>query len=105
MKLIKTNLILYFLFFTFTFSLNSCASKKNAKTSKKATINKTKDGHISKKNLLYLINGKEVTAEYINTIATDHIESITVIKGEKDVAKYTDKKYDGVIIIKMKKSY
>ncbi|MGB0879402.1 MAG: hypothetical protein ACPGTO_02420 [Polaribacter sp.] len=71
-----------------TFGLQNCATKKN---------------RISDKNILYLFDGKEVSANFIKKLNSSHIEKITVLKGNKEVAKYTDKKYDGVIIIEKKK--
>jgi len=58
---------------------------------------------ISKKNILFIVDGKTVTAAIAEKLDKDKIDEITIIKGKKSVSKYTDKKYDGIIIIKLKK--
>lgn len=56
-----------------------------------------------KSNVLYLMDGKEISAASLEKIAPEQIKSVSVIKEEKEVSKYTDKKYDGVILIELKK--
>jgi hypothetical protein len=56
-----------------------------------------------KSNVLYLVDGKEIPAASLEKIAPEKIKSVSVIKEEKKVLKYTDKKYDGVILIELKK--
>ena len=102
MKILKNHYFLYLLLISFTFSLGSCASKKNTASNKKIVI-ESKDDKFSDKNILYIVDGKEVSSDYIKTMNPNDIDSLTVIKGDKHVAEYTDKKYDGVIIIKLKK--
>ena len=46
---------------------------------------------------------KEIAPEDLNEIPPAEIKSITVYKGAKEVSKYTDKNYDGVILIEIKK--
>ncbi len=92
-------LLLVFLIFNFT----NCVSKKKVVANSNGVVVKSNNEKISEKNILYLVDGKEVSGDYIKELSTNDIESVTVIKGEKDVAKYTDKKYDGIIIIKLKK--
>ena len=104
MKLLNGNFFIFLLLITFCFGLENCASKKKITTTKKVAIEKNKEDKISNKNILYIVEGKEVSADFIKTISTDKIDSITVYKDTKEVAKYTDKKVDGVIIIKMKKN-
>ena len=103
MKILKSSYIRYFFIVTFTFCLASCASKNDVTVNKKAATEEYSKDSISEKNLLYLVDGKQVSSDYIKEINSNDIEKITVIKGEKDVRKYTDKEYDGVIIIEMKK--
>ena len=103
MKILKKNYFLYLLLTCFTLSLGGCASKKVTAKSNEIAIEKNKKEKISDKNILYIVDGKEVSSDFIKKVNPDQIESITVYKGEKDVAKFTGKKYDGVIIIKMKK--
>ena len=100
MKVLKKNYYIYFLLLLFTLSLGNCASKKQHNTDKKAT-NKTEK--ITDKNILYIVDGKEISSKDINKIDTKDIQSITVYKDKKEIKKFTDKDYDGVIIITMKK--
>ena len=103
MKVIKSSFFkcLFLLFLTIGF--NNCVAKKKAIKESEIIIVKSDKEKIDEKNILYIVDGKEVASSYIKSISPNDIYSVTVIKGEKDVAKYTDKKYDGVIIIKMKK--
>ncbi len=100
MALFKKNYSLYVLLLFFALSLTNCAAKKKIVIQQKTT---EKTDKISDKNILYLIDGKEISSKDIHKINTNNIHSITVIKGKKDIKKYTDKYYDGVVIITMKK--
>ena len=53
--------------------------------------------------VLYLLDGKEIASEDLNEIPATQIKSIAVYKGVKEVSKYTNKKYDGVDLIELKK--
>lgn len=53
-------------------------------------------------NVLYILDGKEVTVEEVNKIEPNSIESISVLKDENAVKLYGDKGKNGVIIIKTK---
>lgn len=103
MKELKGNYLRCLLLVLLAFGIHNCASKKNVTNEAGGLIIKSDKEKIEDKNILYLVDGKEVPSSFIKNIDTVDIESVTVIKGEKDVAKYTDKKYDGIIIIKMKK--
>lgn len=59
---------------------------------------------ISDSKVLYLLNEKPITQTELKKINPDTIESVEVIKDEKKIAKYTSDKYDGVVIIKLKKT-
>ena len=68
-------------------------------TSKPATIRlNTK----SSDNVLYILDGKEVTSEEVNAISPNDIESVSVLKDENAVKLYGEKGKNGVIIIKTK---
>lgn len=54
-------------------------------------------------NVLYILDGKEVTVEDVNKIEPNSIESISVLKDENAVKLYGEKGKNGVIIIKTKK--
>jgi hypothetical protein len=103
MKKIKTIYLVQLLLLFFAFGIQSCASKKSSIIVNKKVVTEKYNSYPSNKNILYLIAGKKVSQTYIENIKPRNIESMNVIKGEKEIAKYTDKKYDGVIIIKLKK--
>lgn len=54
---------------------------------------------------LYMLNGKEISNEVINSINSNSIKSINVLKGEKATEKYGKKGENGVIEITTKKLY
>lgn len=103
MKKIQSFYFIQFLVILFALTSQSCASKRDPVIIDKEAVSKKYDYNLYDNNVLYIVDGKEVNADDIKKIPTQNIDSVTVIKGEKDVAMYTDKKYDGVIIIKMKK--
>ncbi len=59
----------------------------------------------AKKNILYVIDGKEyASGEYdINKLDLNQIESMTVLKGQQAVDKYGDRAKDGAIVFQLKK--
>ncbi|WP_035899312.1 hypothetical protein [Leeuwenhoekiella sp. MAR_2009_132] len=59
---------------------------------------------ISDSKVLFLINDKQITQAELEKINPDTIESLDVIKDKKEIAKYTTDEYDGVVIIKLKKT-
>jgi hypothetical protein len=103
MKNFNRHYLTYFLVLFFAIGIQSCASKKRKIVVNEKTVTKKYDSDNSDKNILYLIDGKEVSANDIKKLETNNIASVTVIKDKKEVAKYTDKKYEGVVIIKLKK--
>lgn len=105
MKHFKEHYFSYLLLMSITLSLGSCATKKKTIVVNKEVVSKKHNYNKSAKNILYIVDGKEVDETFIKTISTDKIESVTVIKDKKEVIKYTDKEYEGIIIIKMKKLY
>ena len=54
---------------------------------------------------LYIVNGKQQADDFnINSISTDDIESITVLKDESAIEQFGDKGKNGVIMIQLKES-
>lgn len=53
-------------------------------------------------NVLYILDGKTISKDEIHNIDPSGIKSIDVIKGKERIKKYTDKGYDGVILITTK---
>lgn len=92
---------------TIVVSFTNCKTKKVTVTSNKNFVEKSIELNKEtekKPVVLYIVDGKKVTAKEISRISPDDIEIITVIKNDKEILKYTtDKKYEGVILIKMKK--
>lgn len=52
---------------------------------------------------LYIVNGKEWTAEAFKKVKPDNIESITVWKDKKAIEKYGEKGRNGVLVVELKK--
>ncbi|AXG72239.1 TonB-dependent receptor SusC [Kordia sp. SMS9] len=52
---------------------------------------------------LFIIDGKEVSNKKFKDLDAEHIETMTVLKGDSATAKYGEKAKNGVIIIKTKK--
>jgi hypothetical protein len=57
----------------------------------------------SESKTLFIVDGKQIAQSDYDMLVPENIESIEVIKEKKDIKKYTKKKYDGVVIIKLKK--
>ncbi|WP_091894906.1 hypothetical protein [Polaribacter sp. KT25b] len=103
MKKINLVYLTHLLLIIFAFNFQSCASKKSKIIVNEKVVTKKYDNHNLDKNILYLIDGKEVSANDIKKLKPENIASLNVIKNKKEVAKYTNKKINGVIIIKLKK--
>lgn len=52
---------------------------------------------------LYIVNGKEWTAEAFKKVKPENIESITVWKDKKAIEKYGEKGRNGVLVVELKK--
>ncbi|AOW20374.1 M56 family metallopeptidase [Urechidicola croceus] len=72
---------------------NSTTKKKNVK------IIQTDKG----KEPLYIIDGKESTREEMESLGTDKIESVNILKDKSAIEKYGLRAKDGVVEIKIKK--
>ena len=59
---------------------------------------------ISDSKVLFLLNDKPITQAELEKINPDTIESVDVIKDKTEIAKYTTNEYNGVVIIKLKKT-
>jgi len=59
---------------------------------------------ISESKVLILLDDKQITQAELEKINPDTIESVDVIKDKKEIAKYATDKYDGIVIIKLKKT-
>ena len=59
---------------------------------------------IPNRKVLFLLNEKAVSQTELGQINPDKIESVHVVKNKKEIAKYTTEEYDGVVIVKLKKT-
>ncbi len=59
-------------------------------------------GSVSNKNIVYIVDGKEMKPEDFGKIKPGDIERIDVLKDKKAIEKYGDKAKDGVIIVTTK---
>jgi hypothetical protein len=58
---------------------------------------------IDDSKVLLILDGKEITQSELESIDPNDVETIEVIKDQEKVKEFTLKKYDGVVIITMKK--
>lgn len=54
---------------------------------------------------LFIIDGKEVNRDVFESLSPDRIQSISVLKNKEQMKIYTQKDFDGVIVITTKKDY
>lgn len=54
---------------------------------------------IKEEKILFFIGKKEVSRNFLQRIYTDSIKSVTVIKNKEEIARFTDKECDGIVII------
>ncbi|GHN02924.1 hypothetical protein WSM22_44130 [Cytophagales bacterium WSM2-2] len=55
-------------------------------------------------NVLIMVDNREISFQEMNKIDPNTIRSIQVLKGEEQVKKYTTGKYEGVVLIELRKS-
>src|SRR5690606_35769558 len=99
-------------FFKIADENNSTEKKDTLFVVKKAQIQKKNDevtyvtlkgiGSVSNKNMVYIVDGKEIKPEDFGKIKPGDIERIDVLKDKKAIEKYGDKAKDGVIIVTTK---
>ncbi len=64
---------------------------------------KPKAKPVDQDNVLFLLEGREISKSELGTIDPNDIESIDVVKDKAMLKQYTSKAYDGVVIIHLKK--
>lgn len=62
------------------------------------------DQSADESHVLILVGNRPVSPQELDQIDPDDIEEIEVIKNQREIKKYTEEDYDGVVIIRMKKS-
>jgi predicted alpha/beta superfamily hydrolase len=86
-----------------TFDFFNCSSKKITATKEFVIAANKKMKEEQRSNILYVLDGKEILQDTLKKINPDDIQSIDVIKNEEGIKKYTQKKYDGVVVMYLKK--
>lgn len=56
-------------------------------------------------NILFVIDGKEATKDVFEQLSPDQMQSIQVVKDKEQMKIYTEKNFDGVILITTKKDF
>lgn len=64
---------------------------------------KEKEKEKEKHNPLYIVEGKEMTEQFIRDLKPEDVDSITVLKDKSATEKYGEKGKNGVLEIKLKK--
>ena len=103
----KKLLFIAFGFLAFNGFSQDCltADEKSDPTVKANFIEKTDtDKTLSKRKVLFLLEGKEITQAELKEKSPDKIKSIKVIRNKEEIAKYTPEDYVGVVIVKLKKT-
>ncbi|MCM5664437.1 M56 family metallopeptidase [Galbibacter mesophilus] len=78
--------------------------KQKDKSLKFRSVDKNGNVQESLKNVLYVVNGKVMPADFdVNAIDLNSISNVNVYKGENAIEKYGEKAKDGVIEISLKK--
>jgi hypothetical protein len=57
-----------------------------------------------KKTILYIVDGKPMSAKEADKIDTEKIDKMEFIKEPEEIRKYTDEEVDMVVLVTMKKS-
>jgi len=66
-------------------------------------VKKTNSKDLDASNVIYLVEGKRVENEEVESLDKDTIETIQVIKPKSKIHLFNGDKFDGVIIINLKK--
>jgi predicted alpha/beta superfamily hydrolase len=101
MLLSKKLTVLFLILLTFNFF--NCSSKKTTANKEFVIEANKKMREEQRSNILYILDGEEILQDTLRKINPDDIKSIDVIKNAEGIKKYTQKKYDGVVVIYLKK--
>jgi predicted alpha/beta superfamily hydrolase len=101
MLLPKKLTVLFLILLTFNFF--NCSSKKTTANKEFVIEANKKMREEQRSNILYILDGEEILQDTLRKINPDDIKSIDVIKNAEGIKKYTQKKYDGVVVIYLKK--
>ena len=65
--------------------------------------NNVRNANQTTEKILYFINKKEVSKDFLDRINPTNIQSVNVVKTAEEMLRFTNKKVAGIIIIKLKK--
>ena len=65
--------------------------------------NNVQKSNQSTAEILYFIDKKEVSKDFLDRINPTNIQSVNVVKTAEEMLRFTNKKVAGIIIIKLKK--
>ena len=81
------------------FMLQNCSQKKELIFNS----NNVRNANQSTEKILYFIDKKEVSKDFLDRINPTNIQSVNVVKTAEEMLRFTNKKVAGIIIIKLKK--
>lgn len=81
------------------FMLQNCSQKKELIFNS----NNVRNANQSTEKILYFIDKKEVSKDFLDRINPTNIQSVNVVKTAEEIVRFTNKKVAGIIIIKLKK--
>ena len=79
--------------------LQNCSQKKELIFNS----NNVRNTNQSTTEILYFIDKKEVSKDFLDRINPTNIQSVNVVKTAEEILRYTNKKVAGIIIIQLKK--
>jgi len=79
--------------------LQNCSQKKELIFNS----NNVRNTNQSTTEILYFIDKKEVSKDFLDRINPTNIQSVNVVKTAEEILRHTNKKVAGIIIIKLKK--
>ena len=81
------------------YMLQNCSQKKELLFNS----NNVRNANQSTEKILYFIDKKEVSKDFLDRINPTNIQSVNVVKTAEEILRYTNKKVAGIIIIQLKK--
>ncbi|MDA8957110.1 hypothetical protein N9H31_01010 [bacterium] len=79
--------------------LQNCSQKKELLFNS----NNVRNANQSTEKILYFIDKKEVSKDFLDRINPTNIQSVNVVKTAEEMLRFTNKKVAGIIIIQLKK--
>ena len=79
--------------------LQNCSQKKELIFNS----NNVRNTNQSTTEILYFIDKKEVSKDFLDRINPTNIQSVNVVKTAEEILRHTNKKVAGIIIIQLKK--